>query len=140
MKFLTVMLAAALTAGFGFGSGAQAQSLGETEYMNSCAYCHGIDGTGDGPLAGYLNTALPDLTQLQTQNGGVFPVTRLYESIDGTAELGAHGTREMPAWGLRYMTRGAEGANPDTMAEEAEVFARARILALIEYIASLQME
>ena len=31
---------------------AAAQSLGEAEFMNSCAACHGADGTGQGPMAG----------------------------------------------------------------------------------------
>jgi hypothetical protein len=61
-----------------------------------------MDGKGGGPMAGFLTGTLPDLTQLQKDNGGVFPVTRVYGVIDGSTELGPHGTREMPAWGNRY--------------------------------------
>jgi mono/diheme cytochrome c family protein len=117
---------------------ASAQSVGEAEYMNSCAACHGPKGLGGGSLAGFLTGSLPDLTQLAAGNEGVFPVTKVYATIDGTMTSGAHGTREMPIWGNRYRIRGAEVANPDFQAEEAEVFARFRILALTEYLASIQ--
>ncbi len=117
---------------------ASAQSVGETEYMNSCAACHGPDGTGGGPMAGFLTGSLPDLTRLSAGNGGVFPVTKVYSTIDGTMTSGPHGTREMPVWGNRYQVRGSQGANPDFRREEAEVFARFRILALTEYLAGIQ--
>lgn len=117
---------------------ATAQSVGETEYMNSCATCHGSDGTGGGPLAAFLTTALPDLTQLSAGNEGVFPVTKVFTTIEGTMTSGPHGTREMPIWGNRYRERGAEVANPDFSTQEADVFARFRILALTEYLASIQ--
>jgi mono/diheme cytochrome c family protein len=117
---------------------ATAQSVGEAEFMNSCATCHGTDGTGQGPMAGFLVGSLPDLTTLSERNDGVFPVTRVYSTIDGTTTIGAHGSREMPVWGNRYAAEGARGANPDFRAEEAEVFARFRVLALTEYLASIQ--
>ena len=44
---------------------AQNMTLGEFEFMNSCAACHGADGKGDGSITGYLNQSVPDLTQLQ---------------------------------------------------------------------------
>ncbi len=117
---------------------ALAQSDGASEYMNSCASCHGADGRGNGPMAGYLNASLPDLTQLATNNGGVFPVTRVYETIEGSTEAGPHGTRNMPIWGNRYKSRSAETANPEFRDTEAEVYARYRILALTEFLAGIQ--
>ncbi len=115
-----------------------AQSVGESEFMNSCAACHGADGKGGGPMAGYLSTALPDLTMLSGGNGGVFPVTRVYSVIEGSTQVGAHGNREMPVWGNRFIARGEELANPEFITDEASVFARFRILALTEYLASIQ--
>lgn len=117
---------------------AAAQSVGEIEYMNSCAACHGPDGTGGGPMVGFLTGSLPDLTKLSEGNGGVFPVSRVYTTIDGTTTAGSHGSGEMPVWGRRYSARGEAGANPDFRAEETEVFVRFRILALTEYLASIQ--
>lgn len=117
---------------------ANAQSVGEAEYMNSCASCHGADGTGGGPMAGFLMGSLPDLTQLAAANDGVFPVTNVYATIDGTMTAGPHGSGEMPVWGNRYKVRGTQSANPDFSTQEADVFARFRILALTEYLASIQ--
>jgi mono/diheme cytochrome c family protein len=117
---------------------APAQDVGQMEFMDSCAQCHGPAGMGDGPLSGYLNTQLPDLTAIQSNNGGVFPVTAIYHTIDGTTTSGAHGSSDMPAWGSRFQVRGAQVANPEFSTEEAEVYARFRILALIEYLASIQ--
>lgn len=115
-----------------------AQSVGEAEFMNSCASCHGTDGKGGGPMVGFLLGSIPDLTQLSAGNEGVFPVTKVYSTIDGTMTSGPHGSREMPIWGRRYQRRGAEAANPDFQTQEAEVFTRFRILALTEYLASIQ--
>ena len=115
-----------------------AETVGQSEYMSSCAACHGADGKGAGPMVGYLMGSVPDLTQLSSANGGVFPVTKVYSTIDGTMEVGSHGSREMPIWGNRYQLRGAAGANPDFAASQAETFATFRILALTEYLASLQ--
>ena len=89
-------------------------------------------------MVGYLMGSLPDLTKLSEGNGGVFPVTKVFSTIDGTMTSGPHGTREMPVWGQRYTRQGAAGANPDFRADEAEVFTRFRILALTEYLASIQ--
>lgn len=130
-----LVIAAAALAG-----AASAQSMGAEEFMNSCASCHGPDGKGEGPLVGYLMGSIPDLTQLQKDNGGVFPVTRVYSTIDGTMTSGAHGTREMPVWGNRYFIQGKEAANPDFALREADTFVKFRILALTEYIASIQEE
>lgn len=113
------------------------EGFGEAEYMNSCAQCHGADGTGSGPMAGYLTTSLPDLTMLSADNGGIFPVERVYEVVDGRAEIGPHGSREMPAWGMRY-TYDAEARPMIDYAPAPEAQARVRILSLIEYLADLQ--
>jgi mono/diheme cytochrome c family protein len=129
---------AAFTLALSSQAGAQTLStdLGEFEYMNSCASCHGAEGAGNGPLADLLNTAPPDLTTLQAANGGVFPVSQAYAIIDGSADVGAHGSREMPAWGMRYMERAGESA--DMAPGAVDEYPRMRILALIEYLSTIQ--
>lgn len=117
---------------------AEGPKLGETEYANSCAQCHGADGKGGGSLAGYLTQSLPDLTQLQKNNGGVFPVMALYEMIDGRGTMGPHGSREMPAWGNRYNADAEDLLALDYSPIAREEYIRAHILALIEHIASMQ--
>ncbi len=118
---------------------AQQMTLGEFEFMNSCAACHGADGKGNGSITGYLNQSVPDLTQLQKSNDGVFPVTAAYSFITGEAEVGAHGSRDMPAWGRRYTIR-AEN-DPDFLGETvAKEYVNLRVLALVEHLASIQAD
>jgi len=38
----------------------QADEIGEAEYMNACASCHGEGGAGDGPLADDRGGAVAD--------------------------------------------------------------------------------
>ena len=128
-------------AAFGLGTVAMAQAqsastgLGEFEYMNSCAHCHGADGKGGGTIVAYLNTPLPDWSQLQKENGGVFPVSKVFQSIELGPEPGPHGTADMPAWGQRYFERAA--TDPYFMTNAAD-FPKLRILALIEYLTTIQ--
>lgn len=110
--------------------------IGKLEYKQSCAACHGLDGKGKGSFSEALQLTMPDLTTLSKNNGGVFPMSKVYEVIDGTQELKAHGTREMPIWGRHF----AVSAAPmhDDFAYNPEAAARARILAVAEYIYRLQ--
>jgi mono/diheme cytochrome c family protein len=120
-------------------AGALAQGkvdLGKREYDANCASCHGIKGTGDGPNTPYLTRVPTDLTKMARDNGGVLPVTRLYESIDGTLKVPGHGSRDMPTWGDTYRSRAAEYYVD--IPYDPNAFVRARILALIEYISRLQ--
>jgi mono/diheme cytochrome c family protein len=118
--------------------GQQKVDLGKREYDANCAVCHGVQGKGDGPYSGIGDLRIPaaDLTTLSKRNNGVFPVVRVYEFIDGTQVVKAHGTREMPIWGADYRVKGAEyyvdvPYNP-------EAYVRGRILALTEYVYRLQ--
>lgn len=113
-------------------------SIGAAEYMNSCAQCHGPAGKGDGVISGFLNKKLPDLTQIQKNNGGVFPVSQVYSTIAGQAEVGAHGSSDMPAWGLRYSRSAPESLGFYYGPNDEEALIRTRILALVEFISSIQ--
>ena len=72
---------------------------GQDMFMHYCAPCHGKDGKGGGPAAAALKKAPADLTTLAQRNGGKFPDTRVYVYIEGSDEVQAHGSREMPIWG-----------------------------------------
>ncbi len=111
--------------------------VGQREFEASCASCHGVDGKGRGPIVDLLRRSPPDLTQLARKNGGILPVARMYEVIDGTG-VPAHGSRDMPIWGQAYRIRDAEyyGEVP----YNAEGLVRARILSLAEYISRLQVK
>jgi mono/diheme cytochrome c family protein len=110
---------------------------GKYEYGAHCAMCHGLSGKGDGPYAGVPSKTVPNLTTLSKKNGGVFPFARVYETIDGSQVVPAHGPKDMPIWGPRYKIEAEESLYDDFRADR-EVFVRARILALTEYIYRLQ--
>jgi mono/diheme cytochrome c family protein len=131
-------MALALTMG-AMATGALAQAkvdLGKREFETKCAVCHGIDGKGGGPYAEQLKRSLPDLTTLARRNGGVFPVSKTYETIEGAGK--GHGTRDMPVWGLDYTIQAAE-ALPDLPYNQA-VYVRTRIMSLLEYLNQLQVK
>jgi len=110
--------------------------IGKWEFESHCAICHGLTGRGEGvePHWNLLSKTPADLTILSKNNGGVFPFARVYQTIDGREQVAAHGTREMPVWGREYM---AESARISPYYDH-EAFARAKILALTEYVYRLQ--
>lgn len=112
---------------------AVADEIGAVEFANSCAQCHGADGKGDGPISPYLLNTPPDLTMLSQMNDGEFPAAEVYDFIDGTADVAAHGGRDMPMWGDRYK----ESATSQR-GETAAMVARGRILSLVYYLESIQ--
>ena len=113
--------------------------IGKNEFLRSCASCHGATGKGDGYVAKALIKRSPDLSKLSQSNDGVFPFSRIYDTIDGRVDVIAHGAREMPVWGDFYVREWNTGLPPALASKEiAEAVMRVRILALIEYIASLQ--
>lgn len=142
----TLLVAGSLLALASANTNAETMSLGKWEYNSSCASCHGVDGKGEGPVAASPHfTAKPtDLTTLKKNNEGVFPVDRVYEVIDGRAEVALHGTsgaRDMPVWGYRYNEEALEIASrSDTPAKPVEphIYVHTRIMALIDHILSLQ--
>ena len=81
---------------------ANAQDLdlqgGRDLYRTYCSQCHGIDATGNGPMAEMLAIETPDLTTLATRNGAEFPTESAARQIDGRWPLLAHGG-EMPIFG-----------------------------------------
>ncbi len=117
---------------------AQENLVGAEAFRTSCAVCHGADGKGDGEFAAMLTIKPSDLTVLKQNNSDkVFPYFDVFRTIDGRTELPAHGSRLMPIWGNYFAGR------PDVMAAQpfgAELLIRARIVALVDYIESIQVE
>lgn len=101
--------------------------IGVSDYIDSCAVCHGVDGKGNGPMLGQLTKRPKDLTLLSRENGGSFPETVIYQIIDGRRINLSHGSREMPIWGKRFH-----------IIDENEDAVEARIWNIIKYIESLQ--
>ena len=97
------LMVAGVTIGLTASGWAEEVDAGKAEYLSSCAPCHGADGKGKGPLsANKLKTKPADLTALAKKNNGVFPVSAVYEAIDGRNAIELHGAREMPIWGCRH--------------------------------------
>jgi mono/diheme cytochrome c family protein len=129
---VVVMTTTAITMAHAQRNGPTALDSGKDVYDSHCAVCHGTSGAGDGPYVGLLNIAVPDLTTLAKRNGGMFPSSRVYDTIDGTLSLPAHGTRTMPIWGQIIRNKAApRNRNPQS-------FVRSTILSLVLYIQRLQ--
>ncbi|RLA55809.1 MAG: cytochrome C [Gammaproteobacteria bacterium] len=106
----------------------------KADFVNYCASCHGLDGTGNGPMASELKGKPADLTLLSKNNGGKFPYMKIRKTVDGSMETGslrAHSSKEMPVWGDVFRRgAGADGSK--------YMVAQARIMSIIDYIAAQQ--
>lgn len=115
---------------------AQDPVIGQMEYQAHCAACHGLEGLGDGPVGQVLKTPAPNLALIAARNGGVYSVQKVYDVIEGSTVIAAHGTRDMPLWGDRYR-RSSAPVTPD-QAAMANDTAQQRILSLVYYLGTLQ--
>lgn len=124
----------------------QNSETGKFEYQVGCAACHGSDAKGMGPVGALFGVPPPDLTVLAKKNEGVFPFNTIYEVIDGRKVILAHGTRDMPIWGTRFLPTPNRAMIPDASgifvnpSYDPEMIVRMRILALIEYLIQLQQK
>lgn len=71
---------------------------GEKIFQFHCATCHGLEATGNGPMAPALMVQPVDLTRLSASNDGTFPTLRVIKRIDGRDPLVSHGS-SMPLFG-----------------------------------------
>jgi hypothetical protein len=93
-----------------------------------CSPCHGRDGTGHGPVARVLKTPPSDLTTIMARNSGVFPRGQIRAVIaNGSTDVPAHGSREMPVWGPAFHALDSS----DRAADE-------RLASIVEYLSSIQ--
>ena len=122
---LAVGVPGALGADF---SGASGPEL----YHRFCESCHGAKGEGDGPVASRFAVAVPDLTRIALRHGGQYPDNWVYRVIDGREALFAHGTREMPVWGIELWRE--QGADVTAGGKTRDA-----ITTLVEYLHTLQV-
>jgi len=107
---------------------------GADEFRISCASCHGANGKGDGKMAAILTVKPSDLTSLVKRYDGRFPSKKIYKMIDGREAFYAHGDRDMPVWGIRYLQEHAVRYG----SLDGEYVVQQRISKLVEYIRSFQ--
>ena len=127
------LILSALTSGCSEGTGEEtiarsaAPPTSREMFINDCASCHGVDGSGNGPLAAEFKVAPPNLRLLKQANNGRFPSRDVQLSIDGRAMPRAHGLPDMPVWGRQWIRMGLE---------EAEI--KARAISIASYVSSIQ--
>lgn len=131
---MRLLVAAALAGLVLNAAGAQELGNGKTEYMDSCAVCHGPEGKGDGPLGDELVKRPADLTRLSRDNGGAFPYWRVFAMIDGRTMVPEHGDRDMPVWGRQFLPDDARKYGPNA----GEIVTEERIHELAGYVQTLQ--
>jgi mono/diheme cytochrome c family protein len=143
MRFERFVCAVAVVMGLALAAGAQDQpqttvkhvpapltsaASGPEMYKAYCAACHGTDGKGNGPAAPAMKTPPTDLTTLSKNNGGKFPTAKVASTINGQADIPAHGNRDMPVWGKVFWSM--------SHGHESEV--QQRVSNLTKYIEGLQ--
>lgn len=135
--FTTTCLVLAMTAGAAMAQNSDTE-LGRQEFMVACAGCHGESGKGTGPLAALLSIETPSLTTItERTGGGDFPYRNTTLIIDGRNDIRAHGG-EMPIWGDRFMATIRKEDSPYMTGDFADLLVKGRILALVQYLESIQ--
>ncbi len=115
---------------------AQDVKKGADLYRVHCATCHGIEGGGQGPMAGVLVIQPGDLTGLAASNGGSFPTERVIKRIDGRDPLVSHGS-PMPVYGFFF----EEGKGTAVKTANGQPIMTTKPIAdLLSYLQSLQSE
>ncbi|TDE41196.1 c-type cytochrome [Antarcticimicrobium sediminis] len=114
---------------------AQDVKEGAELYRVHCATCHGIEGSGQGPMAGVLVIQPSDLSALAAKNGGSFPTERVIKRIDGRDPLVSHGS-PMPVYGFFFEGQGKAVKT----ASGQPIMTSEPIVDLLAYLQSLQSE
>ena len=127
--------AALLAASAGFPQSRQIE-LGKEIYDDKCAVCHGLDGRGDGPVGELFAQRPRNLLTLARDNGGAFPFSEVFTSVDGRREIRGHGDTQMPVWGRYFMIDSIE--DPTINEKDAWYVTQGRVLALTFYLESVQ--
>ncbi|HZY48284.1 MAG TPA: cytochrome c [Devosia sp.] len=138
MRRLALYPVVVALAGLGLASSSVGQDnpTGADAFRTTCAVCHGSGGQGDGEFADVMTVKPPNLTLL-SEKYGEFPYLRVFHAVDGRTTIPAHGSRVMPIWG-DYFRLKAEEAGGGKGGSENELLIRAQIVALVDYVQSLQ--
>jgi mono/diheme cytochrome c family protein len=111
--------------------GAAGNPSGQQLFKEHCAPCHGLDGTGNGPMAEVLKIAPANLTTISERANGSFPADRIVEVIRYGGNVSGHGTAAMPVWGKVFSDEGGGGKVGGT-------YSRRAIIELKRYLETIQ--
>lgn len=141
MHFHPLAFAAALTALICQADAATAGSdRAHQDFLELCADCHNADARGNGPLAKNLSKSPPDLTRIRARAHGVFDEKAVYDWILGLKMTESHGSREMPIWGDWLMDEAVEDSTSLDAARVAEKQVEQRIMAIVKYLKTIQLD
>ncbi len=112
---------------------AEENQIGAETFAKYCVVCHGPTGVGDGEFADVLKVKPADLTTLAAKNNGEFPYLGTLRTIDGRTMVRGHAGM-MPVWGDVLKNEIGDTAGP----YGAELLIRAQMVALVDYIETLQ--
>jgi len=131
-RVLSVGFVAAAVCGSSFAVAEGKAVVGEDDFKHYCASCHGVSGSGDGPVAASLKNSPADLTGLAAANGGNFPKKHVTDVVQGNKDYDkkfrTHGPSDMPVWG-NIILDDSDGRSS---------IASARIKNIVKYIESIQ--
>ncbi|MGR3801840.1 c-type cytochrome [Marinibacterium profundimaris] len=133
MKALTI---SGLCAGLALAAACTQPSepQGALLYAELCVGCHGLSGTGDGPLTADLPVPVADLTTISARNGGTFPMAEVMSTIDGFTRA-QHGNLVMPDFGALLEE------SPTVLYDSGDGISTptpSALIALAEYLETLQ--
>ena len=111
---------------------------GAGEFHAWCSRCHGSMGRGNGPFATNLKKKPLDLTELSARNDGKFPVELVRRLVDGRGMPRAHGTPEMPVWGVWFAEQMTSGDLQKKNDPEMQVRVKERIDRIVSYLQAIQ--
>jgi hypothetical protein len=79
-----------------------------------------------------------DLKLLEQVNNGVFPKEQPNKAIYGHRPIQTHGQTDMPVWGRCFMKEALENRAIDPA--DAAMIAQGRVLSVVSYLESIQVE
>lgn len=115
------------------GSSLEADSTGESLYLENCVSCHGVYGHGDGPIAKVSRTPPADLTKIAARRDGVWPMLEVMSIIDGYSR-NTLPREDMPVF-ESFLDN--EMVEFDTGNGEV-VLAPSKLIEIVEYLETLQ--
>ena len=116
------------------GASGPVSGSGAEDFQALCAACHGVDGSGNGPMSARLKVPAADLTKILNRYGGRFPTEHLIDYLDGRQQPGAQDSRDMPAWG-NHLSRVEELGRLKRIPEH-EI--RQRLAQIVDFLRSIQ--